>query len=549
MRAAYLANALGQPTGDAGVYFVERLLVQLSYSEIRDSRYDVGEVVFALEGALLCHSDGVSQPLIDRVADVIRYSQEHDPSMEARSPFRITPAGAANRPISVEVASSLLRAAWMIEANRPESKFFGSLRGVFRGYFERLLSTVEVVKWRGDKATKTVDLRGWRSEHTLSSTPTIHTWYTSQVILLLASYRAMLGRHVANSSLLAARFSTPLRPAEAARAEWDILRGEREPLHGSNPDSEYRVYDRVDDAFVAPRLGGPPPKASHSLVLYGPPSTGKTSLVKSLAAALGWRMIAISPSDFVVGGESQVEARAKDIFKVLQYQTDTVVLFDEIDRLVLDRDSPEYGRQSDTFQFMTPAMLPKLQELNDRGRNILCIATNYAWRIDRAITRPGRIDRRYLLLPPDQARREQIVMTLLGRQGGLPDSRATQVAASSPLLTYTELKSVVDSVGNGARTPRLVEACKRVTPAASAAPYRRTLGKMKDRRREPAPALIEEFLLLRYLELEAAAVLGQHQGLPDADWDLVGGESALKEVRDPAVHGVLKPGPGRSAPA
>ncbi len=39
-----------------------------------------------------------------------------------------------------------------------------------------------------------------------------------------------------------------------------------------------------------------------------------------------------------------------------------VILFDEIDRLILDRDSKAYSEQSDVFQFMTPSMLIKIQE-------------------------------------------------------------------------------------------------------------------------------------------------------------------------------------------
>jgi hypothetical protein len=78
---------------------------------------------------------------------------------------------------------------------------------------------------------------------------------------------------------------------------------------------------------------------------------------------LGWELVILSPSDFIERGDQGVEARAKVIFNSLQEISEKVVLFDEIDRLLLDRDSPEYARQDDIFQFMTPSMLTKLRTL------------------------------------------------------------------------------------------------------------------------------------------------------------------------------------------
>ena len=75
------------------------------------------------------------------------------------------------------------------------------------------------------------------------------------------------------------------------------------------------------------------------MLLYGPPGTRKTTVAERLAKALGYDLITITPSDFVKGGESEVELRAKAIFEALEAQSEAVVLLDEIDRLLLDRDS------------------------------------------------------------------------------------------------------------------------------------------------------------------------------------------------------------------
>ena len=86
---------------------------------------------------------------------------------------------------------------------------------------------------------------------------------------------------------------------------------------------------------MGPRLDNRLLDASYSCLLYGPPGTGKTTLARSVAEGLGWPLLTITTSDFIVDGEAQVEARAKKLFEALNAQRNMVVFFDEIDRLVL----------------------------------------------------------------------------------------------------------------------------------------------------------------------------------------------------------------------
>lgn len=534
VRAVHLAKAIGiEPDAEARDYFIERVLVQLSYSEITDSLFDVGELVFAFEGALACDEGACSRALVERVARVVIAAQAWNPSLRALSPFRVTGAGGVNTPVSIEVAAALLRSCWILDRSGSSVELFSKVSGVFDRYVDWLRSTVQMVDARNATGEPT-RFAGWRSEHAFTAEPSIHTWYTSQVILFLASYRAMIDQHVADSSLRSARFSVRL-PART-----DDRWGEREPLASAAATSAYRVYDRLRESFIEPRRGSSALEPHCSFLLYGPPGTGKTSLVEALAAELGWEMITITPSDFVVGGESQVEARAKDIFDVLGYQSEKVILFDEIDRLLLDRDSPEYAEQSDIFQFMTPSMLPKLQRLNDQGRNIVCIATNYAWRIDRAITRPGRIDNRFLLLPPDRTRREEIVMTLRSKNGQPPDEVAKKVAIATPLHAYGELKAGIDMARGDAAEDQIVAKCGEITPAASLEPSVAQLKRLEKNGQRRPPTLVEEHLLLRFLQLEVVST-ERHASLSDADLKLVGGRAALDVVRDPAIKYRLTP--------
>ena len=73
-----------------------------------------------------------------------------------------------------------------------------------------------------------------------------------------------------------------------------------------------------------------------------------------------------------------------------------MVLFDEVDQLVANREHHEEGRDSDKGWIVT-ALLPKFAELRDQGKIKFILATNADLRkVDPAIMRVGRID---LILP------------------------------------------------------------------------------------------------------------------------------------------------------
>ncbi len=70
-------------------------------------------------------------------------------------------------------------------------------------------------------------------------------------------------------------------------------------------------------------------------------------------------------------------------------QVEAVILLDEIDRLILDRDSKLYSKQGDMFQVRTPGMLPKLKDLRGQKRSIFIIATHSGPVHTKSIVRRG----------------------------------------------------------------------------------------------------------------------------------------------------------------
>ena len=374
--------------------FESQLHEQLSFAEIVDSRFDPTELAFCLEGILLIRPDAVTKTLFDRVMSVLRAVQEATGYWRSETPMIYNARGDVLFTVSVESANAILASFALYDTR-------WSLHGSVASEHMDLLKRY----WKWLKARKSIvqiggsTLRGWHSEH-VNDPSLIHLWETSQVAEFLVNFRDQLKRHMARTSLrlAACSIAMPTRPkaisikakADSPDERWAAAVKAYEPVTAFGPT--FRVYDQVGKAFVAPRsIGSDITAAAYSMLLYGPPGTGKTTVAGSLSWALNYPLITLSVSDFLADGSAAIEARAKDLFNMLRVQPRSVVLFDETDQFMLDRDLEYFRDQETVFQFLTPGMLTKLNDLRTAESVIFIMATNYAERIDRAIKRQGRI--------------------------------------------------------------------------------------------------------------------------------------------------------------
>jgi len=174
-------------------------------------------------------------------------------------------------------------------------------------------------------------------------------------------------------------------------------------LEGQQPQSLREV---LLNRFVRPiaesaqdvALGRPfSEKVKISAIFFGPPGTSKTKLTEYIAQFLQWPRLVIDPSHLVRKGMDLIQAEANTLFDMIAAAERIVVLFDEFDEIVRERTSENTEMIS---RLLTTAMLPKLSQIYDRRRVVFILATNHLEQFDFAISRLGRFDRIFQVMPP-----------------------------------------------------------------------------------------------------------------------------------------------------
>ncbi|HTU78096.1 MAG TPA: ATP-binding protein [Solirubrobacteraceae bacterium] len=255
---------------------------------------------------------------------------------------------------------------------------------------------------------------GWASDHPYQRAR-IESW-TSAIVLQFALAGERLRDHVRNLNALGSFNAT--FPTDSNWPEW--LRWDKLADSGE-PDSEHPVYGYLLGRVIEPIEAHPQrlpsgEQETASVLLFGPPGTSKTTIVKAVAQRLGWPIVFLSPGSFIEQGMEAIEASAKSVFSRLLELRRVVVIFDECDELFRDRNPAGATEQVRNISaFVTASMLPKLQDLHDRGKVLFFICTNHVAMMDQAVLRGGRMDHRIGVGPPDEDGRRSIVVDLCAK--------------------------------------------------------------------------------------------------------------------------------------
>ena len=182
------------------------------------------------------------------------------------------------------------------------------------------------------------------------------------------------------------------------------------------------VKKRLEASFLAP-MRNPELRATFGkalrggLLLWGPPGCGKTYLARALAGELGASFYTVGLADVLDMWIGSSERNLRSIFDVARRNSPCLLFLDEVDALGQKRTQLRGGGSA--MRGVVNQLLAELDGVVDNNDGLFVLAaTNHPWDVDPALLRPGRFDRKILVLPPDLDAREAIVkIHLRGRPG------------------------------------------------------------------------------------------------------------------------------------
>lgn len=141
-------------------------------------------------------------------------------------------------------------------------------------------------------------------------------------------------------------------------------------------------------------------------MLYGPPGNGKSSIIFTVASELKKNLALTSLSHIA-------ESSLRQLFATLP--KDTILVIEDIDTYNITRERSNeitinskavafpINSQKEEFQSMSlSSLLNSLDGIGTKHGLIVFMTTNHIDKLDAALVRPGRIDRKYELLNPNK---------------------------------------------------------------------------------------------------------------------------------------------------
>jgi ATP-dependent 26S proteasome regulatory subunit len=168
---------------------------------------------------------------------------------------------------------------------------------------------------------------------------------------------------------------------------WESVAG----MHDEKKIIEGRVVAPLADPNTAEQVGV---KAPATVLLFGPPGTGKTTFAKAIAGRLGWPFIELLPSKLESGSESMSSELRTAMNELLQLDR-AVVFIDEFDEIASARE------RNPLTKGVVNELLKMIPAYRSAPGHLLVCATNFVGDIDSAVLRPGRFDLVIPIGPPD----------------------------------------------------------------------------------------------------------------------------------------------------
>ncbi len=235
---------------------------------------------------------------------------------------------------------------------------------------------------------------------------------------------ASLAKEAAMTALRRARHaSEPLESVEVTRSDFESAMANVEPSAmreyvAETPTTDFddvgglkTAKTNLEQAVTWPLRYGPLFDAADTtpptgVLLYGPPGTGKTLLARAIAGESGVNFIQVEGPELLDRYVGESEKSVREVFERARQSAPAILFFDEIDAIAGDRDG--ISGDSGVGDRVVSQLLTELDRLADNPNLVVIAATNRRDALDRALLRPGRLERHIEVPEPDRDARRAI---------------------------------------------------------------------------------------------------------------------------------------------
>ncbi|MES1909617.1 MAG: hypothetical protein MHM6MM_002328 [Cercozoa sp. M6MM] len=195
------------------------------------------------------------------------------------------------------------------------------------------------------------------------------------------------------------------------------------------------------------------------VLLYGPPGTGKTMLASALANEVDAAFFEVGKSTLTSKWVGQSEKLVTTLFAVAKHFAPSVIFFDEIDSMMMERTSAADGHNRSLKTEFLAAMSRLEYEEADPSKFVLLIAaTNTPDQLDSALLR--RLPSRYHVpLPCGEARK--VLLRKLFQKHNAPGERKVRLTRANVAQIVDDLEGYSCSDIRSMVTEAAVSALKR----------------------------------------------------------------------------------------
>ncbi|XP_056295103.1 ribosome biogenesis protein SPATA5 [Pseudoliparis swirei] len=195
------------------------------------------------------------------------------------------------------------------------------------------------------------------------------------------------------------------------------------------------------EAFT--RMGIQPPKG---VLLYGPPGCSKTMIAKALANESGLNFLAVKGPELLSKYVGESERAVREVFRKARAVAPSIIFFDEIDALAGERGSSS-GSAGGVGDRVLAQLLTEMDGIEQLRDVTVLAATNRPDMIDKALMRPGRLDRIVYVPLPDAPTRREIFAIQFRDMPVAPDVSLEELVTRTDKYSGAEITAVCREAG------------------------------------------------------------------------------------------------------